>query len=168
MNALTAQENTARGLQQTYQNNQQQTQATEFETKEKAAINTDLTKLQNEDKLPKLLNPDDPKFADDPAVKEIQDVLDFMNKVNNEGLENSNRGGNYYHITFEQAFNMMPKTQEINTRNQRQQQEDVERRQKAGNVGGNTGTENQLNIKKPTVRQGTTLDQIADRIEYEW
>jgi heme oxygenase len=168
MNSLTAQENRARELQNTYRQEQTQSQVNEFEQRENAAINEDLTRLQNEDKLPKLLAPDDPKFADDPSTKEVQTVLDYMNEKNAEYLDRYNKGSAYRHIGFEEAFNMMPKTQEANTRSQRQTQEDGERQQRAGRISGNTGTDNKPVVQRPTVQRGISLDQIVERVENEW
>lgn len=168
MNALTAQENKAAELQRTYQSNQQQTQTQEFEQRENASIREDLTKLQNENKLPKFKEqPDSAGFNDDPATKEVQKVLDFMNQRNNQYLENYNKGGSYRHIGFEEAFEMMPSTKETQVKNQRQAQEDTERQTRAGRVGG-SATGDGLNMQKPTVKQGMSLDSIVERIENTW
>jgi len=91
-----------------------------------------------------------------------------MNEKNTQYLDRYNKGSAYKHIGFEEAYEMMPKTQETNTQTQRQTREDNERQNKAGRVGGNTGTEAQSNARKPTVRQGATLDSIVERIENEW
>lgn len=165
MNALTAQEAKARELQSEYRNNQQQQQVTEFEQREAQGIRDDISRLQTNGDLPKFkVKPDDEGFNDDPATKEVQKVLDFMNKKNQEYLENYNKGGAYKHIGFEEAYYMLPDTRQQAARQVAQKQEDTERKQKADRVSGNTGLSN-LEIKKPTVPRGTTLQQIADYYE---
>lgn len=165
MNALTAQESRAKELQTEYRTNQNQAQVTDFEQREATGIRSDITKLQTEDLLPKFkLQPDQPGFEDDPGTKEVQKVLDFMNKRNQDYLETYNKGGPYKHIGFEEAYYMLPDTQKKTAQEQAQKAEDEERHNKAGNVSTPTGLSN-LNIKKPSVPRGTTMQQIADYYE---
>lgn len=165
MNALTAQENRARELQTSFRSTQSQNQATEFEAKEAQGIRDDITALQQEKLIPNFQSkPDDPGFNDDPGTQQVQKVLDFMNKKNQEYLENSQKGSIYKHIGFQEAFYMMPETRQASAQQTAQRQEDTERHQVANNVSGNTGLTN-LEIKKPTVPRGTTMQQIADYYE---
>lgn len=165
MNALTAQENKARELQNEYRQQQANKTAQDFEARENATIRNDVTRLQNEGDLPKFkLEPDDPHFAEDPATIQIQKVLDFMNTSNQRYLERYNDGEAWRHIGFEEAFRMMPKDESST----KQAKEDLERTAKAKNVGSNNGEAETSSPLKVTVPRGISLDDIADRVEREW
>jgi hypothetical protein len=167
INAMQAQENRAQQLQLQYRNQLQQTQTKEFEVRENAAIRQDITELQESNLLPKFkVQPDDPKFSDDSATKEVQKVLDFMNKKNQEYLDGYNNGRAYRHIGFTEAYWMMPETHQRSAQRVAQKQEDDARKKVADKVAPPTGLSN-TNIRKATVRRGTTLDDIVNRYEQE-
>lgn len=168
INAITAQENRAKELQSDYRSTQNQNQAQEFEQRENAMIRDDITELQNQNLIPKFkVTPGDNGFESDNGYKAAQEVLEFMNKKNEQFLQNYNKGSAYKHIGFQEAYYMMPKSQQQDTRNKAQQQEDTNRHQKASNVAG-SGSNSNPNIRKATVKQGTSLDDIVNRIESTW
>lgn len=168
INAITAQENRARELQTEYRTNQNQKQANEFEQRENAMIRDDISELQNQNILPKFkAMPGEKGFEEDTGYKAAQEVLEFMNKKNEEYLQNYNKGSAYRHIGFAEAYYMMPKTQQKQVQQEAQKQEDTQRHQKARNVAGNENNTNPT-LRKATVRQGTTLDEIVERIEATW
>lgn len=161
-NALTAQENRARDLQQKFQATQRDSDAKEFERLESEAIREDIARLQKTGDLPKFkAKVDDPGFAKDPATVEVQKVLDYMNERNQHYLKEYEQGRPYRHIGFEEAYHMYdrkPAAQKV---------EDDERREIANKVGSNKGLTSR-ELKKPTVRSGTRIDQILERIDREW
>lgn len=164
-NAMTAQEIKAQQLQGEFRQRQQATQTSEFEARENAAIREDITELQNAKLLPTFkVKPDEAGFESDPAAKEVQSVLDFMNGKNQEYLTKYNNGGAYRHIGFAEAYYMMPKTQERNANREAQKTEDADRKKVAGRVSGSTGLTN-TNPTAPRVRRGMSLDEIVERAE---
>lgn len=164
-NALTAQENRALDLQRKFQATQQEKQTKDFEAKENEAIRQDVARLQREGDLPKFkVKADDPKFSQDPATQEVQKVLDFMNDRNKQYLDEYNQGRPYRHIGFEEAFHMYARKNPSTSTDQHI--EDKERKKNADKVGGNRGLSSR-ELKKPTVRTGTRIDQILDRIDAE-
>lgn len=166
LNAMTNQENRARELQQEFKSKEQQKESNEFEQRENAAIRDDITELQNAGKLPKFkVDANSPGFNDDPGTKEVQKVLDFMNKKNEEYLNRYNNGYAYRHIGFAEAYDMMPETRQQEAQKVAQDQED-KARQQTNRVQPPTGVSN-LNIKKATVKQGTTLDDIVAKYDQE-
>lgn len=168
INAINAQENRARELQQEFRTTKNTEQAQEFEQRENAMIRDDITELQNQNLIPKFkATPGQSGFEDDSGYKAAQEVLDFMNKKNEDYLKNFNKGSAYRHIGFAEAYYMMPKTQQKQVEQQAQKQEDQNRHQKANNVAGSESNSNP-NIRKATVRQGTSLDDIVNRIENTW
>lgn len=166
MNALTAQENRATALQQQFKQKSQDTQAKQFEEAENQAIRDDIARLQKTGELPKFkYKIDDERFDSDPATKEVQKVMDYMNDRNTQYLKEYEQGRPYRHIGFEEAYTMYRRNNP--KKSDDQAKEDKERKESADKVGGNRGlTANGL--KKPTVHQGTRVEDILNRIEQEW
>lgn len=126
--ALAGQELKAQQLQSQYYQDQQSKAASEFTEKENKDIRRDIGALQRDGKLERFkLQPNDPKFNDDPAVKQAQEVIDFMNQRNTEYLEAANKGGVLYHLSFRDAYNLMGQ-QTPPKAPTKQQQEDKERK----------------------------------------
>jgi hypothetical protein len=166
MNALTAQENRALDLQRKFQNDAQQTQNHEFEVRENNAIREDIAKLQKDGLLPKFkVKAEDPTIEKDPAYLESQKVLEYMNGRNEQYLKEYNQGRPFRHIGFEEAFYMYQRQHP--GENATQKQEDQERKNIADKIGGNKGLTSSK-LQKPTVKSGTTINQILDRIDAEW
>lgn len=165
MNALTAQENRALSLQNQYQQTQSKQQAQDFEDRENESIQDDITELQKAGELPKFkVKTGDPDFDKDPATQEVQKVLDYMNERNEQYLKEYNQGRPFRHLGFKDAFQLFART--APTKSSELKKEDKERKEVAGKLGMNRGlTSNE--IKKSTVRSGTRIEQILDRIDSE-
>lgn len=165
MNALTAQENRALSLQGKFQQDQQASQNQQFEEKENALIREDVAALQKEGELPKFkIKMDDPEFEKDPATQEVQKIMGFMEERNQQYLAEYNQGRPFRHIGFREAFYMYQRTEKPKTE---QKREDDERKELAERLTGSRGlTSNEL--RKPTVRPGTTINDILNRIDQEW
>lgn len=163
MNALTAQENRARDLQVKFQQTQQDKQNRDFETRENESIREDIAELQRTGELPKFkVKVDDPNFAKDETTKEVQKVLDFMSERNEQYLKEYQQGRAYRHIGFREAFSMYKRTQP----SREEAQEDKERNEIAKKTNVNRGLPSK-ELKRPTVKAGTRIDQILARIDAE-
>jgi hypothetical protein len=159
--ALAGQELKAQQLQAQYNQNQQNQAANDFSEKENKDIRRDIGALQREGKLGKFqYAPDDPKFNDDPAVKDAQKVIDFMNEANAKYLEAANKGGVLYHLSFRDAYNLMPKDAPTNTA---QQQEDKQRKQVARQTAG-AASSAPTQQRTPTY-YGVDLKDMVDQME---
>jgi hypothetical protein len=166
MRNINAQELNARDLQRQYSEQQSTASSAEFEARENEGIKSDIAELQRSGDLPKFkLTPDDPKFAGDKATEEAQKVLDYMNNRNEQYLAEYNQGRPYRHIGFREAFDLYKKANPGEIKSRGEHQEDSERQKIAretseSNVGLASG-----DIKKPTVRSGTTPRDILNRID---
>lgn len=165
-NAMTSQEITAHNLQNKYQQNKQTDDLKDFERRENEAIREDIATLQRAGDLPKFkVKVDDPEFDNDPGAQEVQKVLEFMNKANENYLKAYNEGKAYRHIDFSTAFALYARANP--TKADDQKKEDQERKEMANKVAGNRGLAS-TGIKKPTAPQGATVQQILDRIDQEF
>lgn len=158
--ALAGQELRARELQSQYIQEQNAKSATEFSEKENRDIRKDIGDLQREGRLVRFkVQPDNPKFSEDPGVKEAQDVIDYMNKRNSEYLESANKGGVLYHLSFKDAFEQMQRQKPTNDA---QTNEDKERKQVARQTSGAvTGGGNAP--QKPRIAR--SMDDLINRFE---
>lgn len=165
VNAVSAQENRAVQLQSKFQQDQQVSQNQQFEEREDAMIRDDVADLQREGELAKFKTKmDDAEFEKDPATQEVQKVLDYMENRNKQYLAEYNQGRPFRHIGFREAFYMYQRTE---TPKDAQRQEDKERKDLAQHITGNRGLV-ASELKKPTVRPGTTIQDILNRIDTEW
>lgn len=157
----------AEKLQGDFANQQQQNQANQFEERENRDIQRDIGALQRlkdagKDGLDKFkYAPNDPRFDSDPAVKEMQDVLDFYNKENQARFNSSQRNGTLYHrLSYADAFRL------YRTENPKvgpaQEKEDKERKEitrplaKANRSQGEAPKQT-----KPKLPWNADVDQIA-------
>lgn len=165
MNSLTAQENRAQGLLSKFQQDQQNVQAQEFEQKENEAIREDIAELQKAGELPKFkVRADDPKFADDPATKEVQKVMDYMTERNEQYLKEYQQGRPYRHIGFREAYSMHGRANP--PKSPQEVAEDKERKGIANKTNSNRGLAAR-ELKRPTVKAGTRTEDILARIDAE-
>jgi len=159
-------ERKAETLQNEFRTREQQQQTADFEKRDNEAIRQDIAKLQREGELPKFkTDVDDPNFTKDEAYKETQKVLTFMNERNAQYLAEYNQGRAFRRIGFEEAYHMYRRANP--QKSPAEDAEDKERKviaRKSGNSRGLSARE----MKRPTVRAGTRVDQILDRIDQEW
>lgn len=150
-----------------FRQQQSQTQANDFETRENEGIRQDVAELQKDGAFPKFkIQPGQKGFDDDPAAKEMATVLDVMTKTNNQYMQEYQQGRPYKHIGFREAFDTYQKSQGTKDKEVEQKHEDDERKQIADKVGTSRGM-TASKIMKPTVRHGTTTRDILNRIELE-
>lgn len=124
--SLAAQELKADKLLAEYNNNQQQETYRKYSDQENADIRHDIGDLQRENELPKFQYlSTDPKFNDDPAVKAVQEVMDYMNEKNQDYINKSKP----YRITFRDAYQQMVRQiQKETPTDTKQKKEDTERK----------------------------------------
>lgn len=155
-----------------YRQQQSQENAASFEKRENEAIRQDVADMQKEGEFPKFkTQPGTPGFDDDPAAQQMAEVLTVMNERNESYLKQYQQGRAYRHIGFREAFEIWQGKQATKTATKEhetaQKEEDDERKRTADRVGTNRGLTSK-GIVKPTVRPGTTIDQILARHDQEF
>lgn len=154
-----------------YRQNQSQTAAQDFEQRENEGIKADLADLQKDGRFPKFkVQPGAAGFDDDPAAKQMQEVLNVMTERNDQYFKQYQQGRPYKHIGFAEAFDLWeaknPGAQAAKAANKSQDDEDKERR---ANGAERAPTNNRgaggLNIMAPRVKPGTTTRDILARID---
>lgn len=162
---LTAQELNARELRNQFMQSSQSQQATDFEQRENESIRQDVADLQREGAMPKFkLKVDDPKFNDDPAAKQMQEILDVMSERNDQYLQEFQQGRSYRHIGFKEAYDVWAKTSKEGKAHTEQQKEDRERKGIADKVTSRPGL-SVSEMPKPIVRSGTSTRDLMARID---
>jgi hypothetical protein len=157
---LRAMNQKAENLLQTYRQEQNQNNAKQYEANENRMIQEDLADLQKAGEFPKFkVKPGTPGFEDDPAAKQMGEVLDLMNERNAKYLEDFQKGRAYRHIGFTEAFELYQAKQGNKKVNDAQDAEDKARRGNARTVAP-TNTPTTPTVPKPLVKMGTTIDQI--------
>lgn len=154
-----------------YRNTQSQEQARDYERRENEGIRADIAELQQEGKFPKFrVQPGAKGFDDTPEAKQITEVLALMQERNNIYLQQFNQGRPFKHIGFAEAYDLWekqnPQKQADKKADDDQKQEDAERSKVAEKVSGERGA-TQGKVIKPTIRSGTTVDQILAYHEME-
>lgn len=171
-NGFDSLERKAQELLGSFRQNQNKQAMASFEKRENEGIRQDVSDLQKEGYFPKFkIQPGQAGFDDDPAAKQMQEVLDVMTKANQQYLAEYNQGRPYRHIGFREAFERWD-----NANNRRKSQEDAkaaqskedeERDKTARSTHFESHGSSSLNIVKPTVRSGTTVQDIINRYELE-
>lgn len=164
-NAINAQEHQARQLQQDFRQKEQTDNVRKFQELEDLATQKDISKLQRAGDLPRFkAKPADPDFDKDPATKQIQEIMDFMNKRNEEYTKAYNDGGPYRRLGFEEAYHVYARTHEVTT--DAETREDEERRRVNPKVNVGRGLSN-AEFKKSVIPSGTTTRDILAMIDAE-
>lgn len=160
--SIVGQEVRARELQSEFKQREQNKAATDFAEKENKDIRAGIGSLQREGKLDRFkYEPDDPKFADDPPVKEAQEAIDYMNKRNAQYLDAANKGGVLYHLSFQDAYTQL-QASKGSTGSSAQDKEDKERKGVARATAGSAGAPS-TGLSKP--RAARSMQELMDRIE---
>lgn len=162
--SLAAQELKAQQLQAEYQGKQQADQAAKYNTQENEDIRSDMGDLQREGLLGKFQHsPTDKGFTDDPAVKQAQEVMDYMNKKN----EAYTKAGRLYRISFRDAFEQLAAQGKTATSeaDQAQAKEDAERKGVARRTAGGRTTSAGKTIPARPARSFEDLFARIDNME---
>jgi hypothetical protein len=156
--AIADQTNRAYRLIESYQQQQQQVEAAKFSKQEDKDIQSDIAYLQRNGSIPKFKYAvNDPKFNDDPAVKQMQEVLNFYNKENQERWEQSQRTGRLFNrISYRDAFRLFEKE---NVKETPIQKAEDKSRKEASKVIANAGN-GSSSSSKPKLRRNASLDEI--------
>lgn len=150
-----------------FRNQQSQTQAQDFDKRENEGIRQDVAELQKDGLFPKFkIQPGQRGFDDDPAARQMAEVLDIQTKTNNQYMAEYQQGRPYKHIGFKEAFDDYQKLNDSKKQDKAQKNEDTERKEIADKVGTGRGL-SASKIVRPTVRHGTTTRDILNRIDAE-
>lgn len=163
-------ENRAQQLLGNYRQTQSQTAAQDFERRENEGIRQDVADLQKEGRMPKFrVQPGAEGFDDDPAAKQMAEVLQIMSDKNDTYLKQYQQGRPYRHIGFAEAFDIWerqnPQKQAEKAANDKQDEEDKDRKRGAERGSQQAGDDASSNIVKPTVGAGTSIRDILARID---
>lgn len=166
INALHAQENRALALQAKFQQDQQVQQSKQFEQQEDAMIRSDVAELQRDGDLPKFkYKMSDANFDKDPATKQVQDIMDFMEERNKQYLAEYQQGRPFRHIGFREAFYEYQRKHPVKTA--AEDREDTERKNVARNINNTNRGMPTRELRKSTIRSGTTTQDLLNRIDAE-
>lgn len=160
---LAAQELRAQNLQAQFQQKEQQKQTAKYSEQENADIRHDIGQLQREGKLAKFKYPStDKRFNDDPAVKEAQSVMEYMNKKNEAYVKE----GKLYRISFADAYEQYQATKPDKTVKDAQAKEDKDRKEVTRRIGGSGSANAQDGVKmRPAPSMGALIERI-DNLEW--
>lgn len=165
-NSMMAQEIRAENFQKEYQQGEQQKQNADFAARENTSIRQDIAELQRAGDLPKFkAAPDSSDFNKDPATKEVQKVLDFMNERNEKYLKDYQVGLSYRRLGFSEAFHMYQRANP--PKDTKQDVEDTERKGIAKNLGITRGSSPEGSRGKPRIKTGTTTQDLMRRWDNE-
>lgn len=149
-----------------FRNQQSQTQAADFDKRENEGIKQDVAELQKDGDFPKFkIQPGQKGFDADPGAVEMAKVMDIMTKQNNQYMAEYQQGRPYKHIGFKEAFATYQKTAKANGKVEEQKTEDTERKEIAKKIGNPAGY-SAGKVMKPTIKPGTTPQDIIDRLDY--
>jgi len=158
--AVASQELKANNLQQKFQSDANQKSADEFATREDRAITDDIANLQKTGDLPKFKKqPSDPDFDSDPTAKQVDEIVQFMQKKNAEYLKRNQAGQAYRHIGFEEAFYLYRRENPEKTRSVEQKAEDAQRKEVTRNVSAKGSPANAA--KRTPINARSTRDLYA-------
>ena len=161
--ANSAQEINARELKAKYESEEQKRGVEEFQAREAIDIQRDIKSLQREGILPKFQYAEnDPKFNDDPAVKEANEIYKLYQKTNSEHYSKYSNTGTSYRISFVDAadkyyaakYRNQPKepVKEVKTKTQE------EREKVASKIGATQSAAPEAQFKP--IRSGTSPQDI--------
>jgi hypothetical protein len=150
-----------------YNNQQAQKQAQDFSSQEDRDIQRDIATLQRakvagKDGLDKFkFAPNDPRFEDDPAVKEMQQVLDYYNTENQTRWRDSQASGRQYRpLSYRDAFKIYRADNPVTP--PAQKKEDTQRKEITRSLaGGNRGSGEEPRQARPKLPRNASIDQIA-------
>lgn len=152
-----------------FEGEQNQKQAQTFSSQEDRDIQRDIAYLQRQKAagkdglplFPKGIATDDPEFESHPAVREMQQVLEYYNKENQSRWTSSQRNGSQYRpLTYRDAFRLYRADNPVTT--PKQAKEDKERREITGRLAkGSQGTGETPRSNKPRLPWNASVDQIA-------
>ncbi len=150
----------ARMLESEWTNRQNNQQATDFSKAEDRDIQIDIGDLQREGELRKFkYPPNDRRFNSDPAVIEMQEVLDFYNKENQRRLNESNQNGRLFsRLSYKDAYTLWRKE---NPKDSPQQKKEDNARKQASRKISNTGQGSSVE-RKYKLPKDASLDMILD------
>lgn len=154
-----------------FRQNQSDAQAKDFERRENEGIRADVADLQKEGRFPKFkVQPGAEGFDDSAEAKLMADVLKIMTEKNDMYFKQYQQGRPYKHIGFSEAFAEFERTNPERLaakKVEKEQEEEDKARKGVADKVGTGGGEPAYNIQKPTIKSGTTISDILNRIDME-
>lgn len=153
-----------------FRQNQSTQAAQDFEKRENEGIRADVADLQKEGRFPKFtVRPGEAGFDDSPEAKTMAEVLDVMTERNQMYFKQYEQGRPYKHIGFAEAFDIWERKNSKPAsdikKDDDQKKEDEDRHKRGAERGDSNRGMNPSNIVKPTVRPGTTIRDILNKID---
>jgi hypothetical protein len=149
-----------------YNNEQQQASANKFSEQENRDIQGDIASLQREGLLGRFKYPTtDARFESDPAVKTMQEVLDYYNEQNQRRYAESQRTGRLFsRLSYRDAFYLYQR-QEASQQTDTQEQKKADTQRKAATkvlAKGSKGQGDQGTAQRPRLRKNAGIDEIIE------
>ena len=163
LQAVTSQELNARTLDQQYKNQQAQEAQARFDQLEAQDIANDVEFLQKQGILPEFkYKPNNPKFNDDPAVKEANEIHALYEKLNNEYFNRYKDSGRMYRVSYKDAayqyYANKPKPLEEKPKTPVKSTEQLQREKVASRVSAPQGAD--THTRSRTLPPGTSIDRV--------
>lgn len=158
----------AEGLIEKYNQQEAQKKAQDFSSQEDRDIQRDIAFLQRNKVAGKdgldlfKYQPNDPRFENDPSVKEMQQVLEYYNQENQSRWQDSQRSGRQYRpLTYRDAFKIYRADNPVTTATQKK--EDTERKDISRSLarGSRSATGDAPTQARPKLPRNASIDQIA-------
>ena len=158
----------AEGLIEKYNQQEVQKKAQDFSSQEDRDIQRDIAYLQRNKAAGKdgldlfKYPPNDPRFENDPSVKEMQQVLEYYNQENQSRWQDSQRSGRQYRpLTYRDAFKIYRADNPVTTPTQKK--EDTERQDISRSLarGSRSATGDAPTQARPKLPRNASIDQIA-------
>lgn len=158
--SLASQELKAQQLLNEFNYNKQQETSKQYDQQENADIRSDMGDLQREGKLAKFkYPPSDRRFNDDPAVKEAQAAIEYMNDKN----ATYTKAGKLYRISFRDAFEQLQRADTKTTPEAKAQgKEDADRKQVSRQTGAGRSASA---TPPPKARIARNMEDLISRID---
>jgi hypothetical protein len=158
------QTNRAINLINQWNNDQQQSSASKFSEQENRDIQLDIASLQREGLLDRFrYQPNDDRFEKDPAVKEMQEVLDYYNEQNQRRYTESQRTGRLFsRLSYRDAFYLYQRQQAPSKQDSPEQRKADTKRKAATKVlaKGSKGQGDQSTTSRPRLAKNASVDDI--------
>lgn len=154
-------ENRAKELQTEFRTKKMEADTQAYTMKENRAIAMHLKSLRQEGLFPKFKGvPGSKEFNESAGAKMFDEVIAFMNKENDEGGQAANKGEQFTHISFRQAYRMLhPEVFNEKAKAEKKQKE----RDAARRVKSSGGTRPSNNVKTSRVSNINDLaSEFAD------
>jgi hypothetical protein len=172
-NAMTAQENNARDLQQQFRGKQAEAQNADFTRKEQLADKIDLNELQEAGDFPRFkIKPNEKGFeASEPALL-ITEILEYKEELNKAAYERAQKNGTIMRVVgFKEAYDLYryydkgEKKADNTKKADAQKNEDKQRRDVASRTNKANGSAAKGSEQRPALYSKRDIDDYIDSLD---